>query len=195
MCIPEDKPTYALEALWEIRQPGKDEYTRYHLSYDTSVRIISLGIQKRPTKHQYRRSKSGQKLFHRIAIISRRLKDTPTNIHNQTLRQENLIYPNLQSRKPKGIISLSHINATSVCNKSLEFQTYITERSIDLCAITETWLRPDDWVSLADITPPRYKALSKPRWDGRGGGIALIHKDYITIKRSKDQHLYRISNY
>ena len=42
-------------------------------------------------------------------------------------------------------------------------------------------MRPDDWVSLADITPPRYKALSKPRLEGRGGGIALIHKDYITI--------------
>ena len=69
-----------------------------------------------------------------------------------------------------------------MCNKSLELQTYITERSIDLCAITETWLRPDDQVSLADIRPPRCKALSKPRWDGRGGGIALIHKDYITIK-------------
>ena len=48
--------------------------------------------------------------------------------------------------------------------------------------MTETWLRPDDWVSLADITPPGYKALSKPRWDGRGGGIALIHKDNITTK-------------
>ena len=133
-------------------------------------------------KHQYRRSKSGQNLFHHIAVISRRLKDTPTYIQNQTLRQENLIYPNLQTWKPKGIISLSHINARSVCNKSLELQNYIIERSIDLCAITETWLRPDDQVSLADITPPRYKALSKPRLEGKGGGIALIHKDYITIK-------------
>ena len=43
-------------------------------------------------------------------------------------------------------------------------------------------MRPDDGVSLADITPPGYKALSKPRLEGRGGGIALIHKDYVTIK-------------
>ena len=146
------------------------------------MRIISLGIQKRPTKHQYQRSKSGQKLFHHIAIISTRLKDTPTNIQNRTLRQENLIYPNLETQKLQGIISLSHINARSVCNKSLELQSYIIERSIDLCAITATWLRPDDWVSLADITPPGYKALSKPRQDGREGGIALIHKVNITIK-------------
>ena len=146
------------------------------------MRIISLGIQKRPTKHQYRRSKSGQNLFHCIAIISTRLKDTPTNIQNQTPRQENLIYPNLQTWKLQGTISLSHINGRSVCNKSLELQTYIIERSIDLCAITETWLRPDDWVSLADITPPGYKALSKPRQDGRGSGIALIHKDNISME-------------
>ena len=133
-------------------------------------------------KHQYRRSRSGQNLFHHIEIISRRLKDTPTCIQNQTPRQGNLIYPNLQTQKPKGIISLSHINARSVCNKSLELQIYITERSIDLCAITETWLKPDNQVSLADITPSGYKALSKPRLEGRGGGIALIYKKYITIK-------------
>ena len=132
--------------------------------------------------HQYRRSRSGQNLFYRIATISRRLKDTPTCIQKQTSRQENLIYPNLQTWKPKGIISLSHINARSVCNKSLELQTYITWRSIDLCAITETWLRPDDQVSLAAITPSGYKALSKPRLEGRGGGIALIYKKCITIK-------------
>ena len=133
-------------------------------------------------KHQYRRSGSGQNLFHYIEIISRRLKDTPTCIQNHTPRQENVIYPNLQTWKWKGIISLSHINARSVCNKSLELQTYITERSINLCAITESWLKPDDQVSLADITPSGYKALSKPRLEGRGGGIALIYKKYITIK-------------
>ena len=77
---------------------------------------------------------------------------------------------------------MSHINARSVCNMSLELQTYITERSIDLCAITETWLRLDDQVSLAAITPSGYEALSKPRLEGRGGGIALIYKKYITIK-------------
>ena len=69
-----------------------------------------------------------------------------------------------------------------MCNKTLELQTYITERSIDLCAITETWLRPDDQVTLPDITPSGYKALSKPRLRGRGGGIALIYKKDIPIK-------------
>ena len=133
-------------------------------------------------KHLYRRSRSGKNLFHHIEIIARRLKDIPICIQSQTPRQENLIYPDLQTWKPKGIISLSHINARSVCNKSLELQTYITEGSIDLCAITEIWLRPDDQVILAAITPAGYKALSKPRLEGRGGGIALIHKKYITIK-------------
>ena len=82
MCIHEDKPMHMHQKHYgKYDEPSKDEYTRYHLSYDTRVRIISLGISKRPTNHQYRRSKSGQKLFHYIAIISRRLKDTPTNMH------------------------------------------------------------------------------------------------------------------
>ena len=182
MCIPQDKLTYTSKALWEAQRLSKDDYMRYHLPYDIRPRIIPFGIRKRQMKHQYRRSRSGQNLFHHIAIISRRFKDTPTCIQNQTLRQGNLIYPNLQTLKPNGIISLSHINARSVCNKTLELQTYITERSIDLCAITETWLRPDDQVTLPDITPSGYKALSKLRLKGRGGGIALIYKKDIPIK-------------
>ena len=182
MCILQGKLTYTSKALHEARRPSKEDYMRYHLPCDIRARIISFGIRKRQMKHQYRRSRSGQNLFHHIAIISRRLKDTPTSIQNQTSRHENLIYPNLQTLKPNGIISLSHINARSVCNKTLELQTYITERSIDVCAITETWLRPDDQVTLPDITPSGYKALSKPRRRGRGGGIALIYKKDIPIK-------------
>ena len=182
MCILQGKLTYTSKALREARRPSKEDYMRYHLPCDIRARIISFGIRKKQMKHQYRRSRAGQNLFHHIAIISRRLKDTPTSIQNQTSRHENLIYPNLQKLKPNGIISLSHINARSVCNKTLELQTYITERSIDICAITETWLRPDDQVTLPDITPSGYKALSKPRRRGRGGGIALIYKKDIPIK-------------
>ena len=158
MCILQGKLTYTSKALHKAQRPSKEDYMRYHLPYDIRARIISFGIRKRQMKHQYRRSRAGQNLFHHIAIISRRLKDTSTSIQNQTSRHENLIYPNLQTLKPNGIISLSHINARSVCNKTLELQTYITERSIDVCAITETWLRPDDQVTLPDITPSGYKA-------------------------------------
>ena len=69
-----------------------------------------------------------------------------------------------------------------MCNKSLELQTYITERSIDLCAITETWLRPDDQVSLAAITTIWIQGTVKTKTGRQGGGISLIYKKYITIK-------------
>ena len=80
MCIPQDKLTYTSKALHEAQRPSKDDYMKYNLPYDIRARIISFGIRKRQMKHQYRRSRSGQNLFHHIAIISRRLKDTPTCI-------------------------------------------------------------------------------------------------------------------
>ena len=43
-------------------------------------------------------------------------------------------------------------------------------------------MRPDDQVTLPNITPSGYKALSRPRLKGRGGGIALINKKDIPIK-------------
>ena len=43
-----------------------------------------------------------------------------------------------------------------------------------MCAITETWLKPDDVIHPEEIVPPGYDILSKPRCDGRlGGGVAL----------------------
>ena len=51
-----------------------------------------------------------------------------------------------------------------------------------MCAITETWLKPDDVIHPDEIVPPGYDILSKPRSDGRlGGGVALAYKSSIKV--------------
>ena len=51
-----------------------------------------------------------------------------------------------------------------------------------MCAITETWLKPDDVIHPKEIVPLGYDILSKPRSDGRlGGGVALVYKSSIKI--------------
>ena len=51
-----------------------------------------------------------------------------------------------------------------------------------MCAITETWLKPDDIIHPKEFTPPGYDILSKPRSDGRlGGGVSLVYKSSMKI--------------
>ena len=51
-----------------------------------------------------------------------------------------------------------------------------------MCAIMETWLKPDDIIHPKDIVPPGYDILSEPRSDGRlGGGVALVYKSSMKV--------------
>ena len=81
--------------------------------------------------------------------------------------------------------TISHISASSICNKTNQFQEYITEVGIEICAITETWIRSDDSLTPADIRPPGYKIFYKSRTEGRGGGIVLVClEDLIVLESS-----------
>ena len=52
-------------------------------------------------------------------------------------------------------LHLGHINVRSIENKIPQFQEYITNVNIDLCAITETWLKPDNGDDIAKVVPPQ----------------------------------------
>ena len=81
-------------------------------------------------------------------------------------------------------VRLSHINSQSITNKTDSFHTELSDNEVDLCAVIETWIKPDDTDSVTpQMAPMGYKVLSFPRSNGRkGGGIALVHQDYYTIK-------------
>ena len=62
----------------------------------------------------------------------------------------------------------------------------------DLFALTETWLTTDDTAAKLEIIPSGYKLMNHPRIGRRGGGVALLHKDSIsvaTIKHSDNDSL------
>ena len=97
----------------------------------------------------------------------------------------NLITINNTSIQSKPV-HLTNIYTRSICNKINQFQHYLLEKSIDVCAVTETWLKKDDEYGLCEIPPLVLKMISKPRCDGRqGGGIALIYKENDTINDHK----------
>ncbi|PIK49357.1 hypothetical protein BSL78_13780 [Apostichopus japonicus] len=77
-------------------------------------------------------------------------------------------------------LKLCLINPCSVCNKATELCDFTMDNALDACVITETWLKGDerDEVILAELKPPGYHVKHVPR-KGRGGGIAVMHRDSI----------------
>ena len=65
---------------------------------------------------------------------------------------------------------------------------HATDTKIDLCAVTETWLRAEDTVDLASLAPRGYSFRSAPRADGRnGGGTGIFVRDSLNIAFSESQ--------
>ena len=114
---------YDLEQLREIGQRVKSEanYHLFSLKYELRIRIIYLDIRKRV--RQYRRSQAGTRLFHKIAIMSTKLRlHRPSN---RTIVQENNInialIPNKHCRKAIDY-KCATINCHSIVNKTADFQ-------------------------------------------------------------------------
>ena len=88
----------------------------------------------------------------------------------------------------ESIIKCALVNCQSV-NKTADLQHNLSENNFTLCALTETWIRQDDNVTLVQLCPPGVKVISISRKDKTGGGIAVVYKDTITV-RSRATHSY-----
>ena len=81
---------------------------------------------------------------------------------------------------------LAHINARSVTNKSGPIQHYLHDQEVDICAITEAWVKTDDQTAPKEILPPGYNIITKPRPGGRcRGGLAIVYKSSISVTETE----------
>ena len=56
-------------------------------------------------------------------------------------------------------------------------------KDIDVCAVTETWLKENEILDKKQIAPIGYSVISHPRRDNRvGGGIVMVYKDNIKVR-------------
>ena len=64
---------------------------------------------------------------------------------------------------------------------------YITEKDLDICIITESWLHSNDQFKEGDLKPEGYDLTHIPRDSrmdkGRGGSIAVIHCSTVKLKK------------
>ena len=86
-------------------------------------------------------------------------------------------------------INLAHPNTCSIAScfprdKPAILQEMISDNSIEIITLNETWLSPDELPStLASFTPPNFTLLNAPRLTGRGGGVAILHRSYLKLKQ------------
>ena len=58
----------------------------------------------------------------------------------------------------------------------------LNNSNIDIYAITETWLKINDDLTMKIVPPPNYNIHSTPRTTGKqGGGLALVYKNHINV--------------
>ena len=125
--------------------------------------------------------------------------------HNrlQWLRQKGINRNNLQNifisedtvPKPNTQCKIGIINVQSVRNKDTFLTQEIITHNIDVTLITETWLNntPCDiaWLHQSNLLQSGY-AISTHNRPTRGGGLALLYKDNMKIKKIEAQHICMI---
>ena len=75
------------------------------------------------------------------------------------------------------------VNCRSVGNKINDIKHEIYNHNLDLCALTETWIKEDENNTIPNhLCPSGYNTISIPRINRTGGGIALIYRSNLDVK-------------
>ena len=161
----------------------------------TRSSIIALGIRKQ-RKYIYQRLTGGKNLFHHIHALINKVENwwniANTNSSPQTINHSNLITIGAESNNssanwlgPKQSATLcAIINCRSVVNKTTNLKVNIATNNLDVCILTETWIKVDDSITDIQMCPPGYNVYSVPRKDRSWGGIAVTYKDSISTKKN-----------
>ena len=131
--------------------------TNYHLFFlDNTLRsnIITRG---------------GRFTYHKISTVINHLENWGhlNNFWSKmswTVDHRNILSVQLDNIKAKlTFMPLTHCalsNCRSTINKSADFQVELVHNKVDICSLTETWIREDDTTIVSQICAPSYKAIS-----------------------------------
>ena len=104
----------------------------------------------------------------------------------------------VSSSQPDDMLRFAVINARSLRNKTAVFVDHIIEQNIDVCAVTETWLKDKDTASIADICQSGYSFKSFPRPSNRmGGGTGVMFNSSlnVSLSRGRDMQSFEYSEW
>ena len=168
---------YSSATLKKIGSSAKlsPNYSFFHITTPIRAWIIALGIRARLCP--FRRSRAGTHSYYHIASITYRRhgysthRSSTTPVHSAN--HDNLLpiktinnCSKLQSpvfSAPRKDLHSALINCRSVVNKTQDIQLELVRNNLDLCILTETWIREDDTTTPGRLCPSGYKALSVSR--------------------------------
>ena len=75
-------------------------------------------------------------------------------------------------------------NCRTVTKETQEIQIKLTNNNLDVCVLTETWIKEDDNITPTRLCQKGYKCLSISRPDITGGGIAIVFKKDLNVTKA-----------
>ena len=162
---------YSIAILRTLHSTISRSYPGNFLTSTVKSRAIELGIKRQPRYLPFRCSRAGIRLVRQIASIASN-RESHISASNQTgVCDRNLlrITTNHLTETVHNQLRISHINTRSVSKKASDLQAEIMDKDIDICTLTETWIKPDDDWTCREVTPPGYDYFNHPRLDGRRG--------------------------
>ena len=106
-----------------------------------------------------------------------KLKPNRGVIHNNLIKVNVTTTTVQQNRK----IKCGLLNIRSLASKAILVNDLISDYNIDICCLTETWLRHEEYVSINEATPPSHINTHIARGTGRGGGVAAIFDSGLLV--------------
>ena len=91
----------------------------------------------------------------------------------------------IESSMPRRPLDFCLLNVRSIRNKALLIKDYVVEHNLEILAITETWLKSGDQDTYyaKEICPTGYDFHHIPRADANGGGVGLLVKKTLQIRK------------
>ncbi len=81
----------------------------------------------------------------------------------------------------KQMIKLGLLNIRSLSTKALFVNDMIADHKLDVHWLTETWLKPDEYIILNESAPQDYCYKNEPHPKGKGGGKRQLLLQFIAI--------------
>ena len=182
---------YSLDVLRGIGQCAKSEANHHLFSLKYELRMKIIGMDIRKSARPYRKSRAGKKLCYKISSLVNRPRLYRPRNHMNSHRNYIKIIPtvNMQCNKTFDC-RCAIVNCHSVVNKTSDFKVELIDHKLDICALTETWIREGDVTTAVQLCPEGYSAVSIPREGKTGGGIGVVYRSDIILK-SKSVYNYQ----
>ena len=169
----------AIGSLWTLN----DNFPYFLVEPEVRSNIINLGI--RTYKRPYRRSRAGKNLFFKIHTVLTQWRKTRSTKCDMGSNLSNLIEVRTMPVTNKSAhtcqLKCELLNCHSIVNKIQDLHIELCTNNINVCALTETWIKEDDMLTLNRMCPKGYDSISIQRSDKAGGGLAVAYKKDLNV--------------